>query len=158
MTETARTLPVVQQVGPNPGPGAVLPPASEAAVDGLPGAIPLGEVAPQGARMETPQNPIEDALVVLPRATPTVPVGQVREERGEAFPLPLRKFMAIGHEQSPGRTATNRTGRSPLMYPQAICQTEPSPVTVTPSMSVHRSVRILRYPLGAHLLQTSPVC
>ena len=45
-------------------PDARLAPAVEAAGDGLPGAIPFGQVAPGSAGAEDPEDAVEDAAVV----------------------------------------------------------------------------------------------
>jgi len=115
MAQTAPTLEVLQQVSEDPSPSAVVAPASEAAVDGFPGPIALGDVAPGGASVEAPEDPIEDALMILPGSATTVLVGRVREEWGDTLPLPLREFMATRHGWSPGRTSTLRKGRSWLI-------------------------------------------
>lgn len=90
VAETPLTFEVFQQVRENPSPGAVFTPASEAAVDGFPRAIALGNVTPRGAGVEAPQDAIEEALMILPGPATTVLVRRVREERGDAFPMPLR--------------------------------------------------------------------
>jgi len=46
------------------GPDACLAPAIEAAGNGRPGAIPLGQVPPGGACAEDPQDTIQDATMV----------------------------------------------------------------------------------------------
>lgn len=97
MAQAALTLKPFQQVGEDPSPGAVFPPASEAAVDGFPGAIALGDVTPRGAGVEAPQDAVEEALMILPGPATTALVRRVREERGDALPLPLREFMAPRH-------------------------------------------------------------
>jgi hypothetical protein len=101
VAETPLTFEVFQQVRENPSPGAVFTPASEAAVDGFPRAIALGNVTPRGAGVEAPQNAIEEAMRILPGPATTVLVRRVREKRGDAFPMPLREFMATWHGWPP---------------------------------------------------------
>jgi len=47
------------------GPGAVLAPAVEAVVDGLPRAIALGSVGPGGAGMQVPKYTVNEAPMLL---------------------------------------------------------------------------------------------
>jgi hypothetical protein len=50
--------------GKEASPDACLAPAVEAAGDGLPGAIPFGQVAPGSAGADDPEDAVEDAAVV----------------------------------------------------------------------------------------------
>src|SRR5581483_11659886 len=54
----------------NLGPGAVLAPAVEAIVDGLPGAVALGGVGPGSAGVQVPEDAVDEAAVVLPGVAP----------------------------------------------------------------------------------------
>src|SRR5262249_3279369 len=126
VAQAALTLKVFQQMGEDPSPSAVFPPRSEAAVASFPGAVTLGDVAPGGAGVETPEDAIEDAVLILPATATTVFVRRVREERGDALPLLLREFRATRHRWPLRRTSTLRTGRSGLMEAGTICQTVPS--------------------------------
>src|SRR5439155_23063185 len=55
-----------QQGVEDPGPGAVLPPAVEAVVGGLPGAEASGEVTPGGAGVQVPEDAVDHAAVRPP--------------------------------------------------------------------------------------------
>jgi hypothetical protein len=50
--------------GTEASPDACLAPAVEAAGNGLPGAIPFGDIAPGSAGAEEPEDAVEDAAVV----------------------------------------------------------------------------------------------
>jgi hypothetical protein len=73
---------------PVPEPRAA--PASEAAVDGLPRPIALGQIAPRHAGVQPEQHAVEDAAVILIGATPGGHGGQQRRQPG---PLGLGEFM-----------------------------------------------------------------
>ena len=67
-----------------PAPGAVLGPAIEPLVDGLPGPISRpGQVAPRGAGAEDPEDAVDDRAMGLPRATRPVVGRQQGPDDGE---------------------------------------------------------------------------
>jgi len=83
------------------GPGAVLAPAVEAVVDGLPRAIALGSVGPGGAGMQVPKYTVNEAPMLLPGMAPMAVVVAVGEEVRNALPLGVGKVIAVGHGKPP---------------------------------------------------------
>jgi hypothetical protein len=90
VAEAILVFEVFEQVCEDVGPGAVLTPAPEAAVDSLPRALTLGDVPPGGAGVHTPQDAIEDTMVILPGSSAAVVVCRVGKERCDALPPLLR--------------------------------------------------------------------
>src|SRR5438128_1486031 len=72
--DEARLIELEQQSVKDLGPGAVLTPAVEAVVDGLPGAVTLRRVGPGGASMQVPKDAGNEGAVVLPGLAPAVVV------------------------------------------------------------------------------------
>ena len=70
-----------QEAVPQAGPA----PAIEPAGDRAPGAIPLGEVTPRGARAEEPQHPVENPAMIGRRAAGRRFLGG--KQRLESLPL-----------------------------------------------------------------------
>ena len=62
--ELPRSVTLLLDRGKEAGPDACLAPAIEAAGNGRPGAIPLGQVAPWGPGTDDPQEAVQDAAVV----------------------------------------------------------------------------------------------
>src|SRR5262245_40614383 len=77
------------------GPGAVLAPAVEAVVDGLPGAVAFGRVRPGGAGVQVPEDAVDQRAVVLPRVPCLAVVVALREERLDPLPLRVGKIKAV---------------------------------------------------------------
>jgi hypothetical protein len=101
VAQAAALFQVSQQMREDLGPGTVTTPTSEAAIDGLPRAIPIGDVPPGSTGMQAPQNTVKEALVILQRtAAPTV-VSPMRKESPDALPLIPRKFVAMAQKRSP---------------------------------------------------------
>src|SRR5262249_13105978 len=69
------------------GPSAVLAPAVEAIIDGLPGAVALGGVRPRGAGVQVPEDPIDQRPMVLPRVAGLAVVVAIGEEGCDPLPL-----------------------------------------------------------------------
>jgi hypothetical protein len=88
---------VIQQVGEDPHPGAVESPTAEAVVDGLPRPIAGGDIAPGRTRVETPQDPIEQLAMGLPRASRVMVVLEVRKQVINAIPPAIGQFVATWH-------------------------------------------------------------
>jgi hypothetical protein len=99
--ELAVLVEVVQKGGEDLGPGAVLAPAVEAVVDGLPGAVAARDVASGGAGVQPPEDPIEETAVGLPRASRAPVVAGVREVAADALPLPVLEFITASHGRPP---------------------------------------------------------
>src|SRR5436305_11397865 len=92
---------VVQEFGQERGPGAVLAPFVEAVVDGLPGTIAFGDVAPRGARVQDPEDAVEGAVVGQPRVSPATVVPGVGQQGSKSLPLPGAEFVTSSHNQPP---------------------------------------------------------
>ena len=99
--QSAAALEVFQQRREHLGPSAVPAPAAEAPVDGLPRAIVFGDVAPGCPRVESPEDTVKDALMILPRPPPLVLMGRVGEERCNALPVRRRDIMASLNRRPP---------------------------------------------------------
>src|SRR5438552_1065806 len=77
------------------GPGAVLAPAVEAVVDGLPGSVALGGIGPGGAGMQVPEDAVNQGPVILPGMAGPAVVVAVGEERLDLLPLGVGKVVAV---------------------------------------------------------------
>jgi hypothetical protein len=115
VAETAAPLQVFQQVGEDLGPGAVLAPAAEAAVDGFPGAVGFGDVPPRGAGVQAPQDAVEEAVMIFQGPTAAAVVRRVGEERRDAFPVGIGKFMTRAQGWPPRRSLPSRRVGSGVM-------------------------------------------
>jgi hypothetical protein len=80
-------------------PGAIAAPASEAAVDRFPRAVGFGDVSPGGTGVQTPEDAIEDAVMVFPRTAAAGVVSRGGEEPRDALPVAIGKFMAVAHDR-----------------------------------------------------------
>jgi hypothetical protein len=81
-------------------------PASVASVDRLPLAVARGHVAPVGARVEDPEDAVEDGAVVGPPATAML----TREQVLDAF------VAVVGHLVATARSPINATsGAAPIL-------------------------------------------
>src|SRR4051812_43481099 len=110
-TQVAVPVEVVQEFGKDGGPGAVLAPLVEAVVDGLPGAVAFGDVAPGSAGVQDPQDAVEGAVVRQPGVALTAVVRAVGQQRGEALPLARGKFVTPSHGWPPlGNLPAGQTG------------------------------------------------
>ncbi|SRR5712692_6744573 len=97
--------------GKEASPDARLAPAVEAAGDGGPAAIPLGEVTPWGACADDPQDAIEDATMVGGWATC---VRFLRRKQGlSLLPLGIGKIMSVHTIKD---TTQNRVCKHALVY------------------------------------------
>jgi len=77
------------------GPGAILAPAVEAVVDGLPRPVPFRGVRPGRAGVEMPQDAIDQEPMIFPRAScPTVVIA-IGKEGSNLLPLSISKFVAV---------------------------------------------------------------
>ena len=70
-----------EQPGDDAGPGAVLPPAIEAIVDGLPGPVALRDVAPGGAGVQDPEDAVDEGVMILPGMPAAAVMGRMGQER-----------------------------------------------------------------------------
>lgn len=85
---------------------AVGAPASEALVDGLPGAEALGHVPPLGTGLHDPEHTVEHEPVVFPLASG--PFGTL-EEVGDAYPLTVGEGVTTRRQRLGGREAAELT-------------------------------------------------
>src|SRR5262249_40250038 len=93
--DEAAPIQAEQQGVEDVGPGAVLAPAVEAVVDGLPGAVALRGGGPGGAGVQVPEDAVEKRAVVLPRAAGLAVVVALGEERRDPLPLGVSKIKAV---------------------------------------------------------------
>src|SRR6266545_3302535 len=84
-----------QQGVENLGPGAVLAPAVEAVVDGLPGAVASWRIGPRGTRVQVPEDAVDQGAMVLPGVAAAALVGAVGEEVLDPLPLGVGEVKAI---------------------------------------------------------------
>jgi hypothetical protein len=94
MVDQARVVRFVQQRGDDADPGAVAAPAVEAAEDGLPRPVTLGEVTPRRAGVQDPEDPDDERTVVAGRAAYAAGMALLGEQRRDAGPLRVREFVA----------------------------------------------------------------
>src|SRR6516164_4099132 len=90
------------------GPSAVLAPAVEAVVDGLPGAVALGGVLPGRAGVQVPEDAVDQRAVVLPRMAGLAVVEAVGEERFHPSPLLVGEVETITHGWPPSGNLPSR--------------------------------------------------
>src|SRR2546423_264508 len=83
------------------GPGAVLAPAVEAVVDGLPGAVALWGVRPGGAGVQVPEDAVDKRAVVLPGVAGFAVVVAVGEKRLYLLPLGVGEVESVVHGGPP---------------------------------------------------------
>src|SRR4051794_31005503 len=77
------------------GPGAVLAPAVEAVVDGLPGAVAFGGVGPGGPGVQMPEDAVDQGAVILPGMARLAALVAVGKERLDLRPLGVRQVVAV---------------------------------------------------------------
>lgn len=84
-------LDVFQQLRPGP----IRFPAGEPLVDGLPGAVPLGQIAPRSPRPQPPQHPVDHLPVITPRTTTSI-----HPRQQGLYPLPrrFRQLASTSHK------------------------------------------------------------
>ena len=90
-----------EQPGDDLGPGPILAPAIEAIVDGLPGPIPLRDIAPGRAGVQDPKDAIDQGVVVLPRMPPTTVMGRMGQHGSDPLPEAGVEFIAASHGGPP---------------------------------------------------------
>jgi hypothetical protein len=93
--DQSRFVQAEQQDIEDGGPGAILTPEVEAVVNGLPGAIAFGQIAPGGAGMQMPENAVDHPAMVSPRVSGVVIVVGIGKERSNARPLRVGEFVAM---------------------------------------------------------------
>src|SRR6516165_9405658 len=107
-SDDAATIQPQQQGIEDLGPGAVLAPAVEAVVDGLPGAVTLGGVLPGRAGVQVPEDAVDQRAVVLPRMAGLAVVEAVGEERFHPSPLLVGEVETITHGWPPSGNLPSR--------------------------------------------------
>src|SRR5207344_499345 len=98
-------------VGQQPIPGAVLLPAAEPLIAGLPGPVAFGHITPGRAGPQPPQDPVDRAPVIGPLPTRT-PVGW--QQRLDHRPRLIGQLTTSDHE--PPSPAAHRTSKG---YPDS---------------------------------------
>jgi hypothetical protein len=99
--DEASLVELQQQSVQDLGPGAVLTPAVEAIVDGLPGAVTLRRVGPGSASMQVPKDAVNEGAMILPGMAPVAVVITVVEKAGNALPLSIGEVKAVIHRWPP---------------------------------------------------------
>lgn len=100
---------VVEEFGHEGSPGAILPPAVEAVVDGLPRAVAFGDIAPRCAGVQDPEDAMESAVVRQPRVAPTAVVPRMGQQGRQALPLSGAEFVTASHGRPPQGTKATGT-------------------------------------------------
>jgi hypothetical protein len=67
----------------------------EAVVDGLPGAIALGEVTSRSAGVEVPEDAVDHTAMGPPGMPRMVVVVAIRKEGSDTLPLGIGEFVAV---------------------------------------------------------------
>src|SRR5262249_33478637 len=99
--DAAGAVEIEQQRVEDFGPRAVLAPAVEAVVDGLPGAVAPWGVGPGGAGVQVPEDAVDQRAMVLERATGFAMVVAVGEEALDPTPLGVREVKTVVHGSPP---------------------------------------------------------
>jgi len=76
----------------DPGPGTVLLPARKPVVAGFRRPVPLGDLIPLGAVVDTPQNPVEHLPVITP--PPTTLRRHGRQQRLQTHPVLISQITS----------------------------------------------------------------
>src|SRR5436309_15791997 len=93
------------------GPGAVLAPAVEAVVDGLPGAVARRGVGPGGAGVQVPEDAVDQRAVVVEGMAGLAVVVAVGEEALDLAPLGVGEVEAVVHGSPPsGKRLARESG------------------------------------------------
>ncbi len=74
-------------------------PAPEATIDRRPGAVALGEIAPGGAGVQDPENPVKDTAMI-PRG-PAAPAACRRQQGRQPSPLLVGELVAMRNHHRP---------------------------------------------------------
>src|SRR5215831_12588206 len=104
VTQATLAFPLFQQPREDSSPGAVAAPPPEPGIHALPGSVAFRDVAPGGARVEAPENAVDNAAVILRGTTAAAVMPRLWQERLETFPLLVRQFIAVSHGWSPWGT------------------------------------------------------
>jgi hypothetical protein len=90
MAEATVPFQVVKQMREEFSPRSILPPAIEAVINGLPGAIAFGDIPPRSSRMQNPENAVEEAMMRKPGMPFAPMMSGVGQEGLQPFPLTRR--------------------------------------------------------------------
>src|SRR5262245_28055382 len=98
-------------MGQQPVPGAVAAPSNQPVVAGLPGAVPLGQIAPGRAGPQLPQDAVNDTAVVSPAAAALL---VTRQQRCKLRPGGIGELPAADHDaaSSTGSTLVSRAAEA----------------------------------------------
>src|SRR5262245_1780575 len=106
-----------QQSVENLGPGAVLAPAVEAVVDGLPGSVTLRGVRPGSAGVQVPENAVDKGAMILPGVAGLAVMEAVGEERLDEPPLLISEVVAVQHGTPPSTNPQARDSAPVYILP-----------------------------------------
>src|SRR5262249_41269218 len=106
---------LVQQGRVEARPGAVAPPALEAAVDGVPWAVAFGQIAPGGAGAQDPQDAVEYGVVGHPGPAGLAVVAWLGPPRLQTRVLGFGKFVAMHGKPPLGNSPAPELGLT-LLY------------------------------------------
>jgi hypothetical protein len=129
VAQATLVFPFFQQLRQDLRPRAVTSPAPEPALHASPGTVAFRDVAPGGAGVESPEDAVDNAAVILRWPTATAVMPRLGQERLETFPLLVRQFIAVSHGWPPGRTTISPTDLR-LLWKKGILQTVPSVVVL----------------------------
>jgi hypothetical protein len=90
-----------EQVGDDMGPGAILAPAIEAIVDGLPGSVAFRDIPPGGAGVQDPEDAIDEGVVIVPGMPPAAVMGGMGQEVFDPPPETRIELIAASHGGPP---------------------------------------------------------
>ena len=107
VAQATLVFPLFQQLPKDLSPRAVTSPAPEPAIHASPGTVAFRDVAPGGAGMESPEDAVDNAAVILRGPTATTVMPRLWQERFETFPLSVRQFITVSHGWSPWGTTTS---------------------------------------------------
>jgi hypothetical protein len=104
VAQATLVFPLFQQLRKDLSPRAVTSPAPEPALHASPRTVAFRDVAPGGAGVESPEDAVDHAAVILRGPTAAAVMPRLRQERLEMFPVLVRQFIAVSHGRSPWRT------------------------------------------------------
>src|SRR5262245_36284693 len=122
--DEAAPIQAEQQGVEDVGPGAILAPAVEAVVNGLPGAVPFGGIWPGGAGVEMPQDAVDQRAVVLPRVAGATVVVAIRDERFNPAPLIVGKIKAVHGWPPSGNLPSREKGSTFIIRARPIARND----------------------------------
>ncbi len=140
-------LDVFQQLRPGP----VRFSAGEPLVDGLPGSVPLGQIAPRGSGPQPPQHPVNYLTVITPRTTTPI---HPRQQGLYPFPRRFRQLASTSHKINDQSARVRTLARGPSRNGSAGRWS--APPSVRTACRSGSSTRRLRFPEDGATSYVSP--